>query len=73
MLREHPEAASCLVRKLFTYVAGRPPSSPDKATLGALESDFNEADGHFDQLLFTLVTSEDFQFAQPASTTIRPD
>lgn len=73
LLREHPESPRCLVRKLYTYSAGRSPFSPETATLKAIEAAMADGGNRFDLLLYTLVTHDDFRFAHPAGTVLAPD
>jgi Protein of unknown function (DUF1592)/Protein of unknown function (DUF1588)/Protein of unknown function (DUF1595)/Protein of unknown function (DUF1585)/Protein of unknown function (DUF1587) len=70
LLREHPDAASCLVSKLYTYTSGRLPFASEQDALDTVEADFAGADNHFDRLLHALVTHDDFRFANPAGTVI---
>lgn len=72
-LRDHPESARCLVRKLFTYSAGRPPFSPETGALNMIEEAMVAAGNRFDLLLYTLVTDDDFRFANPPESVIAPD
>ncbi len=73
LLRDHPEVAKCLVRKLSTYTAGRLPVFSEFDTLAALEGDLESEGNRFDRLLFALVTHDDFRFAHPADTALAPD
>ncbi len=70
LLREHPDAPSCLVRKLVTYTEGRLPFASELDALDAIEADFAAEDNRFDRLLFALVTHDDFRFANPAGTIV---
>lgn len=72
-LREHPEVARCLVRKLATYSAGRLPAFAELETLAALEDALGFEGNRFDRLLFALVTHDDFRFANPPGSQIAPD
>jgi len=72
-LREHPEVARCLVRKLATYTAGRVPVFAELETLAALEDALGFEGNRFDRLLFALVTHDDFRFANPPDSQIAPD
>ena len=72
-LREHPEVARCLVRKLATYTAGRVPAYAELETLAALEDALGFEGNRFDRLLFALVTHDDFRFAHPPGSQIAPD
>ena len=69
-LREHPEVARCLVKKLSTYTAGRLPALAELETLAALEDALGFEGNRFDRLLFALVTHDDFRFANPAGSAI---
>lgn len=70
LLREHPEAPACLVRKLSTYGEGRLPFASELDALAAIEDDFAAADNRFDRLLLARVTAEDFRFANPGGTIV---
>ena len=72
-LREHPEAATCLVRKLHTYAAGRQPFGPEAPALAAIEQALTDSGNHFDKLLLALVTHESFRFAHPDGSVLAPD
>ncbi|HEY0138547.1 MAG TPA: DUF1592 domain-containing protein [Nannocystis sp.] len=72
-LREHPEVARCLVKKLATYTAGRLPALAEFETLAALEDALAIEGNRFDRLLFALVTHDDFRFAHPPDSVIAPD
>ena len=73
LLRDHPEASMCLVRKLYTYTTGRLPVYSELELLRLLEDDMLREDNHFDQLLLSLVTRDEFRFANPAGPVIAPD
>lgn len=73
LLRDHPNAPGCLVRKLYTYSAGHTPLPSEAETLEALEEALTSADNRFDLLLLALVTHDDFRFANPEGTVIAPD
>lgn len=73
LLRDHPDAPGCLVKKLYTYVTGRLPVLSEREILAALEDDLTAEDNRFDQLLLALVTQEAFRFANPEGTVIAPD
>jgi hypothetical protein len=73
LLREHPDAASCLVRKLYTYTAGRRPFVTEADALAGLVDEMVAAGNRFDGLLYALVTHDDFRFAHPAGSVIAPD
>lgn len=72
-LREHPEVARCLVRKLATYTVGRVPALAELETLAVLEDALEIEGNRFDRLLFALVTHDDFRFAHPQASVIAPD
>lgn len=73
LLREHPDAASCLVRKLYTYTAARRPFAEEADALDGLVSELVAEDNRFDRLLFALVTHDDFRFAHPTGSVLAPD
>ena len=65
VLRNHPDAASCIVSKLYSSAQGRELVAVDTAPVGELTSAF-QAQGHrVDQLLVELVSSEAFRFVEP--------
>ncbi|MEJ7732001.1 MAG: DUF1592 domain-containing protein [Polyangiaceae bacterium] len=67
-LREHPQAASCLVRKVYTFAAGRAPVALEDPLLEALGAELDAANNRFDALLLGLVQSDDFRYAQPLAS-----
>ena len=73
LLRDHPEAPRCLVRKLYTYVMGRLPAFAEKEILDGLQDALTGADNRFDLLLLALVSQEDFRHVNPAGSTLAPD
>ncbi len=73
LLRDHPEAPMCLTRKLYTYVTGRLPVYSELELVRLLEDDLLREDNRFDQLLLSLVTRDEFRFANPEGTVIAPD
>ncbi len=73
ILRDHPRAASCLVDKLQTYVAGRRTFSEEREMADQLMQALEAADNRFDELLYALVTHDDFRFANPRNTALRAD
>lgn len=73
LLRDHPDAPMCLVRKLFTYATGRLPVSSELELVRLLEDDLTREDNRFDQLLLSLVTRDEFRFANPAGTVVAPE
>ncbi len=72
-LREHPDALSCLVRKLYTYTAGRLPFDAEDDFLAAIGVEFEVNDNRFDRLLLAIVTHDDFRFAHPADSVLGTD
>jgi hypothetical protein len=64
-LRAHPGATSCLVQKLYTYVAGRGPITSEAAFLERMNAELTGSGNRFDKLLLAIVTSDDFLFAEP--------
>jgi hypothetical protein len=73
LLRQHPDTASCLVRKLYTYTAGRRPFNEEDDALAALVDELAAEGNRFDRLLYALVTHDDFRFAHPAGSVLSPD
>jgi hypothetical protein len=73
LLRDHPEAPRCLVRKLYTYVTGRLPASAEQEILAGLQDGLSNAGNRFDLLLLALVTRDEFRFVNPPGSTIAPD
>jgi hypothetical protein len=73
LLREHPDAASCLVKKLYTYTAGRRPFAEESDALADLVDELAAEGGRFDRLLLSLVTHDDFRFAHPEESVLAPD
>jgi uncharacterized protein DUF1592/uncharacterized protein DUF1588/uncharacterized protein DUF1595/uncharacterized protein DUF1585 len=70
LLRDHPDAPNCLVRKLATYGEGRLPFATELDALDAIEADFAAEDNRFDRLLLARVTHDDFRFANPAGSIV---
>ena len=73
LLRDHPEAPRCLVRKLYTYVTGRLPASAEQEILAGLQDGLSNAGNRFDLLLLALVTRDEFRFVNPPGSTLAPD
>ncbi|MBK9757527.1 MAG: DUF1592 domain-containing protein [Nannocystis sp.] len=73
LLRGHPDAPGCLVRKLYTYAAAHPPYGSEAATLAAIEDRMVGAGNRFAELLLAMVSHDDFRFANPAGSEIKPD
>ncbi len=73
VLRDHPRAASCLISKLQTYTAGRPPLDEESELGSSLLAAFESADHRFDALLLALVSHDDFRFANPRGTVLAAD
>jgi len=73
LLREHPDAPYCLVKKLYTYSAGRAPLPVEDGLLATIEADLTDGDNRFDALLVAMITHDDFRFANPAGTVVGAD
>lgn len=64
-LRNHPDAAACVARKLYTHAQGRDLLPVDDPAIAELAKGFAGAGHRFDQLLIELVASEAFRFVEP--------
>lgn len=73
VLRDDPAVPGCLVRKIYTYTAGRLPLPSEQDALDLLEGRLADEDNRFDRLLFALVTHDDFRFANPRGTIVAAD
>jgi hypothetical protein len=62
-LRQDSAAIPCLVRKLYTYVAGRAPAAAEEEWLKRLETALSTSGNRLDEVLVALVASDDFQVA----------
>ncbi|HVY29528.1 MAG TPA: DUF1588 domain-containing protein [Polyangiaceae bacterium] len=66
-LRNHPNAASCFVTKLYEHAQGRAPLAVDAAVIDSLAKQF-DANGHrADQLLVEIASSDAFRFVEVAT------
>jgi hypothetical protein len=66
-LRNHPQAASCFVAKLYEQAQGRQPLPVDQPVVAGLGQQF-EASGHrADQLLLQIVSSDAYRFVEIAT------
>jgi hypothetical protein len=65
VLRNHPEAAACLARKLYMHAQGRDLVQVDELAIAELSTTFSNGGRHFDRLLVDLVASEAFRFVEP--------
>jgi hypothetical protein len=67
VLRNHPQAASCFVSKLYEQAQGRQPLDVDTPVVAGLTQRF-EANGHrADQLLLDIASSDAFRFVEVAT------
>lgn len=64
-LRQHPDAASCVARKLYLHAQGRDPVAVDDIAIAELTATFSSGGHRFDQLLLELLASEAFRFVEP--------
>ena len=66
-LRNHPNAASCLVSKLYEHAQGRTTMPVDASVLTSLAQQF-ETEGHrADKLLLDIVSSDAYRFVEIAA------
>ncbi len=67
VLRSHPEAASCLVSKLYQHAQGRAALPVDKSTLAGLTAQFESSGHRADKLLLDIVASDAYRFVEIAT------
>ncbi len=65
MLRQHVDAAPCLVRKLYTNAQARELVEVDTIAISDLTRAFQDSGNRLDKLLVELVVSDSFRFVQP--------
>ena len=65
VLRNHPDAAACLARKLYTNALGRDLVSVDDLAIAELAAAFTGGGHRVEQFLIELVASEAFRFVEP--------
>jgi len=66
-LRNHPDAASCFVTKLYERAQGRTPLDVDGAVLASLSKRFDQSGRRADQLLLDIVSSDAYRFVEVAT------
>ena len=66
-LRNHPNAASCFVTKLYEHAQGRAPLGVDAAVIADLSKQFDENGHRANQLLVDIVTSDAYRFVEIAT------
>ena len=66
-LRNHPQAASCFVSKLYEQAQGRTPMAVDEPVLADLSKQFAASGHRADQLLLNIVSSDAYRFVQIAT------
>jgi hypothetical protein len=60
-LAAEPAVATCLAKRIFLFVNGRPPADADRCTVAQATSGFTAANHGFEALLTSLVTSPGFR------------
>jgi hypothetical protein len=65
-LRNHPDAASCFVTKLYEHAQGRQPLEVDAAVIASLAKQFDASGHRANQLLVDVVSSDAYRFVEVA-------
>lgn len=63
-LRNHPDAASCFVSKLYQQAQGRAPIAVDGPVLANLSKQFDQNGHRADQLLLDIASSDAYRFVE---------
>jgi len=66
-LRNHPNAASCFVTKVYENAQGRAPIDVDAAVIASLSKQFDAKGHRADQLLVDIVSSDAYRFVEIAT------
>jgi hypothetical protein len=66
-LRNHPNAASCFVTKVYEHAQGRAPVDVDAAVIANLSKQFDANGHHANQLLIDIVSSDAYRFVEIAT------
>jgi hypothetical protein len=66
-LRNHPDAASCFVSKLYEQSQGRTPLAVDGPVLNNLNKQFADSGHRADKLLLDIVASDAYRFVEVAT------
>jgi hypothetical protein len=66
-LRNHPDAASCLVSKLYEHAQGRAALPVDATALASLTKQFESSGHRADTLLLDIVASDAYRFVEIAT------
>lgn len=66
-LRNHPDAASCFVSKLYQQAQGRAPLPLDEPVVAGLTTKFDQSGRRADQLLLDIVSSDAYRFVEIAT------
>jgi hypothetical protein len=66
-IRNHPNAASCFVTKLYEHAQGRAPLEVDAAVIASLAKQFDENGHRANQLLVDIVASDAYRFVEVAA------
>ncbi|HXI55400.1 MAG TPA: DUF1588 domain-containing protein [Polyangia bacterium] len=67
VLRNHPDAASCFVSKLYEQAQGRTPLGVDGPVLNNLSKQFSDSGHRADKLLLDIVSSDAYRFVEIAT------
>jgi hypothetical protein len=67
VLRNHPQAASCLVGKLYEQAQGRQPLPVDAPVVATLSKQFETSGHRADQLLLDIASSDAYRFVEIAT------
>jgi hypothetical protein len=66
-LRNHPDAASCFVGKLYQQAQGRTSLPLDETVVAGLTKKFDSSGRRADQLLLDIVSSDAYRFVEIAT------
>jgi Protein of unknown function (DUF1588)/Protein of unknown function (DUF1592)/Protein of unknown function (DUF1595)/Protein of unknown function (DUF1585)/Protein of unknown function (DUF1587) len=66
-LRNHPNAASCFVTKLYEHAQGRAPLNVDATVVASLSKKFDGNGRHANQLLVDIASSDAYRFVEIAT------
>jgi hypothetical protein len=67
VLRNHPQAASCLVSKLYEQAQGREPLPVDGPVVASLSKQFETSGHRADQLLLDIASNDAYRFVEIAT------
>jgi len=66
-LRNHPNASSCFVTKLYEQAQARIPLDVDAPVLAGLSKQFDQNGHRADQLLLAIVSNDAYRFVEIAT------